>query len=599
MATQANVDVLIVGGGLGGVAAALAAASMNVTVMLIEPTNWLGGQLTAQGVCTPDEDGIANMPVIDSYGSTQTYRNLRHAIREWYRTNATLSSTGQAEPLLNMGGCWVNFGFAVEPAVAIEAMSEMLTAVGVTPIFNAKVSAQPIGNGRLAGPVTIVESDGTSTVVTAKIILDATETGDLLPIFGLPFNIGWEGTSRTGEPTPLPGGVQPPADDRPDWIQAITYPFALIRRPVGENHTIAKPDGYDTIKAAQAFSYVDGSIGTMTQWIKTPNGTTAPLWTYRRVIDSSLFQDPNYAYDVSTINVRSNDFLGGIYPDDSNPGNNAAVLHNARQASLCYIYWLQTEAARDDGPTTPGWPELMPATGFFNTGDGICPYPYIRESRRIRALYTVVQQNIDADYNQGSRAALFKDSCGIGNYGMDVHAGANGAPEVHFSTLPFQIPTGALIPSACDNLLASGKCLGVTHVTNGAYRIHPTEWNIGESAGTLAAFCVHVNQTPAAVFGSADLLVQYQNQLLNRGVPLFWWSDIQGHPFWNHIMMAGTKGAFTGDPDSLAFRPDDPFDDAAKAAVQANVGKQINWPAGNLTRAQAAQAVAIQMGWIQ
>ncbi len=586
MASNVNIDVLIVGGGLGGVSAALAASSLGVSVMLVESSNWLGGQLTGQGVCTPDEDALNGLPVVEMYGSTATYRDLKHRIREWYRNNAALSATGNTQTLLNIGRCWVNTGFAVEPGVAVVVLNQMLSELNVTPILNASVSGATL-NGRLIGPVTVTESDGTTTVVSAKFILDATETGDLLPMFGLQHVIGAEAQSDTGEP-------DAPADcAHPEWIQPVTYPFALVHRPAGENYTIPEPANYDAIKAAQNFSLVDGAITAM---FTGP----APFWTYRRIVDHTLFNDPNYPYDLATINVAANDYKGGIYPDDNNPGNNSAVLAAARQASLAYLYWLQTEAPRDDGNPSPGWPELMPATYFFNTADSISPAPYIRESRRIKGLYRVLESDISAANNPGMRAKVFADSCGIGNYAMDVHAGANGGVEVQQPTKPYQISAKSLVPNDCDNLIASGKCLGVTHITNGAYRLHPQEWNVGEAAGALAAFCVHTSSTPAQVVSGDPLLAQYQNTIMNRGVPLFWWSDVLGNPFWNHIQMCGARGAFVGDPGTLAFNPSGVFDADAQANIAGQYpGVTFNWPTDPFTRAQAAQVIANQMGWVQ
>jgi hypothetical protein len=585
MPGEMNVDVLVVGAGLGGVAASIAAAEQGVTVMLVEQSNWIGGQLTAQGVCTPDEDTLDGQAVVEMYGSTASYRDLKTRIRQWYRTNTTLSPTGQAQTSLNMGRCWVNTGFAVEPAVAIGVLEQMLSEAGVTPVLSAKVSGQALAGARLISSVTVLESDGSSTTVTPKFVLDSTETGDLLPMFGLPYAIGAEARADTGEP-------DAPPDAHPEWIQPVTYPFALSRGLVGQDFTIDKPANYDQLNQSLKFSLVDGDITAMFSG-------KAPFWTYRRIVDHTIFSDPRYTHDVATINVKANDYIGGIYPDDSNSGNNAAVLDAARGVSLAYLYWLQTEAPRDDGSPESGWPEFLPLTTFFNTSDAISPAPYIRESRRIIPITRITQQSLDADFNPGPRGNIFPDSCGIGNYGMDVHAGANGGPELQKPTKPYQIPAGALVPKACDNLIASGKCLGATHITNGAYRLHPQEWNVGEAAGALAAFCVHTGSTPAAVLASADALAQYQNVLLGRGVPLFWWSDVLGNPFWAHINMVGVRKAFSGDTDSLAFRPGDPFEEGDKAPVQASIGKPLNWPPLPMTRAKAAQFVASQMGWVQ
>ena len=86
------------------------------------------------------------------------------------------------------------------------------------------------------------------------------------------------------------------------------------------------------------------------------------------------------------------------------------------------------------------------------------------------------------------RAALFSDSVGVGWYAIDIHGQAT---DVVYTapTKPFQIPLGALVSRHLDNLLAACKNIGTTHITNGCYRLHPVEWNIGEAAGALAAFC--------------------------------------------------------------------------------------------------------------
>ena len=88
--------------------------------------------------------------------------------------------------------------------------------------------------------------------------------------------------------------------------------------------------------------------------------------------------------------------------------------------------------------------------------------------------------------------------------------------------LPFQIPLGALVPVRIDNLLAAAKNLATTHVTNGAYRLHPVEWNIGEAAGQLAAFCARTGAPPRAVRAEPARLAAFQAELVGAGVELRW-----------------------------------------------------------------------------
>jgi hypothetical protein len=121
-----------------------------------------------------------------------------------------------------------------------------------------------------------------------------------------------------------------------------------------------------------------------------------------------------------------------------------------------------------------------------------------------------------------ARAKQFEDSVGIGSYAIDIHSSTGGEILRLGNTLPFQIPLGALIPSRMDNLLPASKNIGVTHLTNGCYRVHPVEWNIGEAAGALAAFCVVKQKRPREVRNQPDLLADFQKLLRNDGVRLEW-----------------------------------------------------------------------------
>lgn len=120
------------------------------------------------------------------------------------------------------------------------------------------------------------------------------------------------------------------------------------------------------------------------------------------------------------------------------------------------------------------------------------------------------------------KAIEYPDSVGIGSYRIDLHPSTGGDNYIDISALPFQIPLGALIPRRMENLLPACKNLGVTHITNGCYRLHPVEWNIGEAAGALVAFCTAGKRTPRETRNKPDLLKAFQNQLVEQGIPLNW-----------------------------------------------------------------------------
>ena len=113
------------------------------------------------------------------------------------------------------------------------------------------------------------------------------------------------------------------------------------------------------------------------------------------------------------------------------------------------------------------------------------------------------------------------DSVGTGFYGIDVHYHAGGAPNLSLQVFPVQIPLGAMIPVRLRNLLPAAKNLGVTHLTNGCYRLHPVEWNIGEAAGALAAYCRIRGVEPSKAQEPARL-AEFQALLRKEGFCLEW-----------------------------------------------------------------------------
>ncbi len=151
---------------------------------------------------------------------------------------------------------------------------------------------------------------------------------------------------------------------------------------------------------------------------------------------------------------------------------------------------------------------------MVGTEDGLAKSVYLRESRRIQADFTVCEQHVGVEQRAGLiGAARFPDSVGVGSYRIDLHPGTAPRTYVDISTWPFQIPLGALIPQRVVNLLPACKNAGVTHITNGCYRLHPVEWNIGEAAGALAAWCQVKGLQPRQIRNDATLLADFQSML--------------------------------------------------------------------------------------
>jgi hypothetical protein len=550
-------EILVVGGGTGGVAAALAAARAGRSVVLLEETDWLGGQLTSQGVSALDEHEH-----IERFGGTASYYRLRRLIRAQYRE---LAGAAGEHPDFNPGSCWVT-RLAFEPRVAVAAIEEMLRphlAAGAIVVHRrAKCVAADVDGDRIETIVALGLDDGSLTSFHPQLVIDATELGDLLPLTGAEHVVGAETVAQTGEPQAQP------SEPKPHCVQSFTYTFACERCGEGERHPIERPEKYEHYRSAQPYSLTievhGGEIyGEESGWLEyrlfdRMPGTKGGLWTYRRLLDRGLFAQ-SVAHDLTLFNWPGNDYRDRSILDCS-AVDAVRALQDAKRVSLGFLYWLQTEAPASG--TRCGAPELRLRPDVMGTADGLSKHPYIRESRRIRAVKTIVEQEVSARHQAGPRAAYFADSVGVGWYPIDIHRSGPDDVGASCRTKPFQIPLGALLPVRMVNLIAGGKNVGTTHITNGCYRLHPVEWNIGEAAGALAAFALDEGLAPVRVRERPAVLRRFQRLLLRQGMPLAWLIDVGV----DDPAFAGSQEIFMvaeyATSVDLLFRPDAPMDPA-------------------------------------
>lgn len=522
-AKEMTKDLVIIGGGLGGCAAALAAARNGLSVIMTEETDWIGGQITQQAV-PPDENKW-----IETFGGTRSYQKLRTNIRDFYRRNYPLTEKSLADKYFNPGNCWVS-RIGCEPRVALAVLYEMLAPYlgnGQVQILLMHKAVRAATNRDRVEAVCVRDLEsGNDLILRASFFADATEQGDLLPLTKTEYVIGAEAKSETGEPH---------AKERaqPDNLQGFTFCFALDYL-AGEDHTIYKPRDYSfwhdfimkTNSTQEDYRFLSFDERDSKKIGFDPEARKG-FWTYRRIADRDFFAPGFYRGDLTLVNWPQNDYSFGMICDVSE-AETKKHLDRAKQLSLSLVYWLQTEAPRPDGNT--GWKGLRLRPDVVGTTDGLAKYPYIREGRRIKAEFTALEQHVTTEARMKEtglpkddvRATQFADTVGIGSYRMDLHITTTGDHGAYGSTLPFQIPLGALIPRRVENLLPACKNLGVTHLTNGCYRLHPVEWNIGEAAGTLAAFCIAQKKSPREVRNKPELLADFQNVLRHDGVRLEW-----------------------------------------------------------------------------
>ncbi len=551
---EENCDVLIAGAGMGGVGAALAVARHNLNACVTEETDWVGGQATAGGVSALDENKF-----IEISGGTRTYYQFRNKIRQAYGGT------------YNPGGCYVS-ALCFEPPIGVKVLDEMLHNPRIRVFRRTQVIDVTRRGGRMDSALAWNFESQSPVRFRLRYLLDATEMGDLLPITGLPYVVGSEAKSTTNEPHAA-------LEANPSCVQSFTYPFVIEKRPAGEKHPIEKPSDYEAIVKRQQFTLTMnypkefGWKGTVEYRMygddpPIPNNMSpGPFFSWRRLRSTPP--------ELALMNWPRQDYAAESVLDKT-PAEQARILQQAKRTSLAFLYWIQTEL---------GHPEVQLKVGEMGSTDGMSKYPYIRESRRLVARRIVAEQDIVEESWPGARARRYDDSIGTGFYMVDIHpCGANERGHMMMPR-PFQIPLASLLPKQEINFLPAGKNLGVTHLTNGAFRLHPIEWMVGEAAGTIASLSIAGN----AMASTSDV----QADLAKAGVPLFWFDDLSvDHPSFGAIQLAAVRRLYPVSDTALHASPDAPIT-RAEAAVA--ISRQFGKP--NADREDAIRT-AVENGWM-
>ncbi|MFN5929457.1 MAG: FAD-dependent oxidoreductase [Roseiflexaceae bacterium] len=515
-------DIAIIGGGLGAVAATLVACAAGRRVCIIEATHWLGGQCTSQGVSALDEHRY-----IESWPGSTSYAAFRRAVRiamamRFGVTPATIDG-------FNPGNAWVS-NLCFLPEVAQQVIDELLApfvASGLLTIYVESTLVHVHRVGYHIQSVDIYTIQQQQQRISASYFVDASDAGDLLAFAQLAYVTGAESQADTRE-------VHAPLVARPHEVQSFTYGFAVEFVP-GSDNRIPKPEGYAQLRDRQPFTLTltgnDGEARPFRMFCDGPTGMP-PFWTYRRLWDGSHTQPRGT--DIALINWNSNDYHEQRIIDQ-HPEDVAAAHDEAKRLSLAFLYWLQTEVPRDDGGY--GYPELRLRPDVMGTADGLSRVPYVRESRRSPGLKRIVANDILVAHQPFARARHNDDSVGVGWYFMDLHPAPGNMTSMFAPTRPFQIPMGALIPPDCHNLLLANKTIATTHLSNGAYRLHPIEWQIGTATACIALESLAAALHPAALYRERAHREAVQRRVLASGQALAWSVDI---PF-DHPHFAATQ----------------------------------------------------------
>ena len=498
------VDVLVWGGGTGGLAAAIQAARGGASTLLLTPGSWLGGMVSAAGVCCPDGHELTpwQTGLWGAFLRELERREPEGLDHNWvscfgYRPTTAegiLQDWVRAEPkLVWWPGCRL---------VAVERQGSLITAVRL-------------------------EADGEQRRVRCQVVIEGSDRGDLLPLAEAPFRLGWEPQEQWGEPSA-------PSQRRLDseaffHQQPLQSPTWVVMGQVPSDRLPADParglDPAGQPRLPEPFEQACEAFGlerTLT-YGRLPGGLVMLNWP-----------------------LHGNDWHQGLERAFSgDPGQEAELYAEMQAHSLRFA-----EALRQ---ASGGWLQLGEA--FPPEAGSPTPWlaamPYWREGRRLIGRQTVIEQDLLPQAKGPSIAPLPLTETGelqsiaVGNYANDHHYPGPDWPLApkscqwggRWTGTPFCIPYGALVSEAIDNLLAADKAFATSHMANGATRLQPLILNVGQAAGAAAALAVRTAVTPAELPVRALQNALIADPLAPAAVaPL--WDTPWHHPQWRERQQA-------------------------------------------------------------
>jgi hypothetical protein len=441
---QFSTDVLVVGGGTGGTAAAIQASRRGANTILVSEFPWLGGMLTSAGVCAPDGNELS---------AWQTGL--------W---GAYLQELKHQQPG-GLDNAWVSL-FTYHPQIGAKILADWVKEI---PNLQWIRSDRPLEVNKQDGRIVSVRFS--NLIIEAKIIIDATELGDLLALGEIPYRWGWELQAEFNEAS------APIADNELTAkypIQAPTWVFIL------QNYGLEKIAPLINSGSALQHDFHHA-------WQKYG-------------VESFL----NYGKLTDNLYMINWPICGNDYGEDLNrliASETMAqqFLAEAYSHSYDFASYLQSELGRHFGLAEAIFPHSRDNPAF-------ALHPYYRESRRLLSKVTITENDI-LPLNRGRVAPLAINETGeinsiaIGNYANDHHY-----PGFDFSLqpksirwggrytgTPFTIPYDALFSECTPNLLVCEKNISVSHIANGSTRLQPLVMNIGQAAGMAAALCIESN----------------------------------------------------------------------------------------------------------
>ena len=428
--SNSNFDIIIVGGGTSGIASAIQSSRLGSKTLLIEESNWLGGMMTSAGVSAMD--GNYKMPS----GFLKEFRD------------SLVSHYGHLDSLKTG---WVS-NLMFEPSIGNRILKDIAGSEKNLTILYGTTIDKVVKDKKFT-----LKTKENSVTYKSRILIDATELGDLIPKLNLPYFIGMDSSKRFKE------DIAPEFSN--DIVQDLTY--VMILKDFGKPMTINQPKNYN--KNEFICSYDSGEC----------NEQDKKLWSNEKLI--SYGQLPNKKYMINWP-INGNDFY--VNSIEMNDEQRFINYEKAKEKSLRFLYFIQTEM---------GFSNLSLDYDQYPSKDGLPLIPYHRESRRSIGKVTLTLNDIKSPYTQQN--SLYRTGIAVGDYPVDHHHGAysnySNLPKLDFYPVPsYSVPIGSLVPENIDNFIVIEKSISVSNLVNGTSRLQPVVMQIGQASGVLASLAI-------------------------------------------------------------------------------------------------------------
>ncbi len=608
---QASYDIIVAGAGTGGFGAALQAARLGARVLLLEETDMIGGQMANAAVTSMDEGGFWGKNTPRERGIFREFHES--AVIHYYTIlkdpftayHFNRQSEGGFEPRVARG---ILYGLIKETRDrTINGRPVVLDLAVRTKVTAVQKQGDTITGATLSE---WTEKGPQEKMVACKVLIDATEYGDVLPLTGAAYRVGTSTSDKIDPASPLqehtwvgvireyPQGVpaefqfkEPPPTS--EWVKSRFKNYSLVGAPTWGQ---AKEPG----KARLWWTYV--------AWRGMPDSlspATGEL-TEERHTRCGLNGGNDYAVTagaVEDMKLRNEMERGGIYK------------------TLGIIWWFQNilgvpwSVTEDEGYATPYQIARMRERGIredlIPIAARLPQLPYARESRRLVGVQMVRGEDIYLRTRGDMSSKHWADAVSINDYSIDLH-GTDDAIETDLdepnyinNTGPYQIPFGAFIPVKVDGLLGAEKNIGQSRIVNGSTRLQPSTMLNGQAAGAIAALAVQKNLQPRQLN-----IIDVQSTLLAAGDTLVpqWYEDVTyGTPLWQATQLLSLYGMMKRPGPLLEatllgagnkWSPQDPVDADEARATLAQLAKLVRNPAklpafaASATREQFALQVA-------